>query len=174
MKLKLSMIYLGVYILTAIFIGIFATIIGDIFTAPVIFLVLSILGAELIVAVLIFENQMSFMDLSRLPKTEPEPEKDHGKIIKKYILDNLQKGFQFKTIIEALQRTGYANENIETVISMMYAEGSIRKKEPAAEQQPPVEVIDVKPEEEQEDVPPEPPKETKVKKEVKKKVKKKK
>ena len=119
MKIKLSMVYLAISIVVIVSVGIWSSIIGSILAVPLVFTVLGILGIEIIVAVIMFENKMSFMDLSTIPDTAPEPVKDHTKDIVDYIIENLKQKVSFKTIIESLQKSGYNDMLIEQTITEM-------------------------------------------------------
>ena len=129
------MIYLGIFVLTVLAVGAVATIVGNPFTPQTVFIIMGILGAEIIVAIILFENQMSFMDLSRIPNIKTEPVEDTANVIREYIFNKLNEKIDFKTIIESLQRTGYTIIQIEEVVRSMEASGELKFNKPKEEAQ---------------------------------------
>jgi len=130
-KISMSKIYIILYVFIMISLGVSSFLYGSIFNEYIVFSMFGVIGISIIVAMIIFENQMSFMDLSRVPNIEPEPKKDSVGIVRDYIMDNLKQGIELSIITNTLQRSGYEIDFIAQVVNLMVKDGLIvlEKKE---------------------------------------------
>ncbi len=157
MKLKMSLMYLILFVVIVIWVGIEASVIGDPFNARVVFILMGIFGVSFLGVVTMIEKKLDFTNLDKppavpapgqftqspmppviqpeqLPPIPPpipeEPKKDLKIEVAELVVRGVQQNANLKTIVESVKKLGYSDDLIESVINEMIEKKIIAVNKP--------------------------------------------
>ncbi len=155
-----------VYVIVCVFVSIvlimgYIFVGGDELIKVSLYPLIMILAAMIIGTTYFFEGKLKFTEFDEVPTQEQptptpsfpveQPKADVGQELKNKIINFINQGFQLESIIPTLQKSGYHNDLIQSVLQELVKQGVIivPKKEPEEELDvpptpPPPEEKDVK------------------------------
>lgn len=122
-KYTLSWVNAGVLILFTVLLGMGYALYGDIFNEIIIFTLMFVMGIMITMNTVILERKTAFLDFDNMPPPKPEPVKQEITLAEQmatFIVDNLDKGVDYKTIKHNLMDVGkFKEEEIDGVVKAM-------------------------------------------------------
>lgn len=153
-KYTLSWVNAGVLILFTVLLGMGYALYGDIFNEIIIFTLMFVMGIMITMNTVILERKTAFLDFDNMPPPKPEPVKQEMTLAEQmatFIVDNLDKGVDYKTIKHNLMDVGkFKEEEIDGVVKAMLKKNLISPE--SIEDKPEEETVEEQPKEQQREI----------------------